>query len=1550
MSQNNNQNNNCNSKIFDSINKYAQGQDEEFKNEVNEVNQLYNNGKFYYSTGENVGALVSYSCAAVLLNSILRKVKGVSINIGVTTVTPSASGNTTPVRSRSQSVEQPGQNIEKDITNLMASLLQVIQSLQQQVGTKSAGGEKEEMKDWEKICTKIKPLVFKTGSPDCIFYDDVAGLRKEKDIIDSSLVKPLLYPNLYPKTAKGILIYGPPGTGKTYLAKAAVNELQLKDPSVGVIFFAPSPGDLKGKYVGETEKRIEEIFHCAKDAACECERSSTNKKYISVIFMDEMDAIAPDRDKDTTGLAVNSVNTLLQMMDGIKSYPNVVVVAATNYPWNLDGAILRRFDTQLFINIPNENELKELFNMEMNKAINLDKDRSLFKFCENDPDKANPSADAIGKQSKSDNSCNSECKPSELIERYRTAPYSSFVIDYFANNKSGGLIDSIVSELYREKFSNSDLNRLIKVATTHAGSLAVKSSLFYSTTMVNDYRSTFKEENDRYISCLSGFNNKTKDGKIDFDAKVKQSITILDQFVKGSVINNIVQLSPPDIIRIQCGDYWYYNSKCILFKNTTVVIDHPLIKDVYIKVHPVNVSDFTKVDTDMYLKNVLGVSDVGKLQNKTYAFDNVDIIVGFDFSFKQSNNSITGMDLLLPVNRSLINNLFKPLYKEFETIKNNIEAAEKVEGIKGVKGSPQQAENIYIAQLKSNQNYSDDNINDFKDNNFLNIDNKNVISLSNTTEIMTVKDTVRASLTANCIQYFMSIEQHNFDFYNFLLLIKIAGDNILQFTNQELNNIYQENNSAYKTNFTNNIDLYLKSFTKYDTFVKIFEDKDYSFENTPTISYNTIYDLCNVYLIKDNNGQENILITLESYKKMIKNITIYDECFKYTVNENVKFIQIEKQLFEILFKDVLIDTKLDNIPFDEISDKYGYNPELKQQLLQLNLNEIFINSKLSTKLVNNTGLDSAKIAMIESYNNVDMYGYIAKLFFYETISDYFNFSVKLLYDNYLFNTKQVPYFLGNEIKGHDKLLLKLIGGGPDDDAKGPDNNEDNEDDAEFLDVKNAQSIVDEKINTISKILVNSFTNEPLLQQKTLMKTPKIEKELVHGKNAMEALANNPDLMKDAPTGAFGGDRNDDSDSSDESDNDSDSDSDNDVEDIPNIGGSIKKLFYKKNHTKKIRRKKNDSKSKLKSKKSQSFRNKLDNKNKKTKKRHVNRANNNYIGGAGDAENKFIEWCTGNYIDTNNVGEKSEIAKKTLFIQTSINYKSLMASARNNVWDIGYSGIKGVYNLFSGGNKNTEEQNFNEKIQELNKSNTLLAESFNKINWIGTMADPLVKNVQDDGIIKTPKITWCSLAEVYSTYTDFFTSIKGILLGRLRTTMGYGFDTVSAVVAGVAALGLMQGIDSLMYSNKNIGEDVIFNEVSKQLFNLLINMNYLDYKQSDKITSANDIILDYLKKQTKAVGYLYGKYKIEDNESIKYTDLCKPTNQGDIIKNNSKPLIITGDIKNKLVNLNTPMQSFYYAMTIVKSTYNKETGPLLQQYYENRDLFMENYKKRESKRK
>jgi AAA+ superfamily predicted ATPase len=160
------------------------------------------------------------------------------------------------------------------------------------------------------------------------------------------------------------------GTGKTYIVKAAVNELQKTDPNVGVLFFAPSPGDLKGKYVGETEKKIEEWFTCASRAACESQLECPGqKKFISLIFMDEFDAIAPDRNTDPTGLAANSVNTLLQMMDGIKSKENVAVVAATNFPWYLDSAILRRFDTQILIDLPKSGDITELLNIEMKKII-----------------------------------------------------------------------------------------------------------------------------------------------------------------------------------------------------------------------------------------------------------------------------------------------------------------------------------------------------------------------------------------------------------------------------------------------------------------------------------------------------------------------------------------------------------------------------------------------------------------------------------------------------------------------------------------------------------------------------------------------------------------------------------------------------------------------------------------------------------------------------------------------------------------------------------------------------------------------------------------------------------------------------------------------------------------------------------------------------------------------------------------------------------------------------------------------------------------------------
>lgn len=340
----------------------------EIKKDIDEASILYNNAKFYYTNNEFSGALVSYSCAAVLLNSIVRHLD--------------------EIRDKPSTRETDKQTVKEAADNahdLLKCCLSAVEVLQGKVKTltSSAGGSKDdEKKDWAKICTNLQPLVFSKGSSDCLFFSSVAGLRREKELFRTSLIFPLSYPNLYPKASKGILIYGPPGTGKTYIVKAAVNELQKTDPKVGVLFFAPSPGDLKGKYVGETEKKIEEWFTCASRAACESQLNCPGeKKFISLIFMDEFDAIAPDRNTDTTGLAANSVNTLLQMMDGINSKENVAIVAATNFPWYLDSAILRRFDTQILIDLPKKNDIMELLNIEMKKIIKFRDVKDPNAFC-----------------------------------------------------------------------------------------------------------------------------------------------------------------------------------------------------------------------------------------------------------------------------------------------------------------------------------------------------------------------------------------------------------------------------------------------------------------------------------------------------------------------------------------------------------------------------------------------------------------------------------------------------------------------------------------------------------------------------------------------------------------------------------------------------------------------------------------------------------------------------------------------------------------------------------------------------------------------------------------------------------------------------------------------------------------------------------------------------------------------------------------------------------------------------------------------------------------
>ena len=169
-----------------------------------------------------------------------------------------------------------------------------------------------------------------------ITYDELGGLKKEVQKIREMVELPMRHPELFDKIGveapKGVLLYGPPGTGKTLLAKAVAGETNANFTSI-------SGPEIMGKHYGESEERIREIFTQAEENSP------------SIIFIDEIDSIAPKRDEVSGELEKRIVSQLLTLMDGMKSRGKVVVIAATNRPDSIDPALRRpgRFDREIEI-------------------------------------------------------------------------------------------------------------------------------------------------------------------------------------------------------------------------------------------------------------------------------------------------------------------------------------------------------------------------------------------------------------------------------------------------------------------------------------------------------------------------------------------------------------------------------------------------------------------------------------------------------------------------------------------------------------------------------------------------------------------------------------------------------------------------------------------------------------------------------------------------------------------------------------------------------------------------------------------------------------------------------------------------------------------------------------------------------------------------------------------------------------------------------------------------------------------------------------------------
>ena len=205
-----------------------------------------------------------------------------------------------------------------------------------------------------------------------INFSDVGGMENIKKEIELKIIKPLLHPELYKAYGKkiggGILLYGPPGCGKTFLAKATAGQVNAKFISVGL-------NDILDMWIGNSEKNLHEIFELARyNTPC-------------ILFIDEIDALGASRSDMKQSAGRHLINQFLQELDGIdKSNEGVLIIGATNTPWNLDPAFRRpgRFDRIVFVPPPDETTRESILRLKLkNKPIETIDYSQLAKKTEN---------------------------------------------------------------------------------------------------------------------------------------------------------------------------------------------------------------------------------------------------------------------------------------------------------------------------------------------------------------------------------------------------------------------------------------------------------------------------------------------------------------------------------------------------------------------------------------------------------------------------------------------------------------------------------------------------------------------------------------------------------------------------------------------------------------------------------------------------------------------------------------------------------------------------------------------------------------------------------------------------------------------------------------------------------------------------------------------------------------------------------------------------------------------------------------------------------------
>lgn len=195
----------------------------------------------------------------------------------------------------------------------------------------------------------------RTQSPISVKLSDVAGLHGVKRELEASVIMPIRLPQLFVgkrKPCSGILLYGPGGTGKSLIVEALANEIE------GVAFFPISSSDIVSKYQGESERAIKDLFVRAR------------KSVPSIIFIDEIDSMCTKRtDNDADSVRRIKTEFMVQMQGDITNQP--LVIAATNLPWDIDSAMMRRFQKKVYVPLPDRESRRALFRIHSGSDIDF---------------------------------------------------------------------------------------------------------------------------------------------------------------------------------------------------------------------------------------------------------------------------------------------------------------------------------------------------------------------------------------------------------------------------------------------------------------------------------------------------------------------------------------------------------------------------------------------------------------------------------------------------------------------------------------------------------------------------------------------------------------------------------------------------------------------------------------------------------------------------------------------------------------------------------------------------------------------------------------------------------------------------------------------------------------------------------------------------------------------------------------------------------------------------------------------------------------------------